>query len=464
MDNQKIIEQLGLNEREARVYLAMLELGGETIKRIAEKANLERTGTYYLIEGLIEKGLSSLSFRGKRKIYLAADPKKLVKIEEEKLANIRAILPHLEAIHNLKPVKPTIRFYEGKNGFQEIYNDMIQSLKKLPEEKREMLTYASADSIFALFPEHTKEFTLPRVRSKIKIRWIAPDTEFNRTFKKNERDVYREIRLVPKEEYPFETEMEIYGDKIALFGLKDDHIGVIIEHPAIAKTQREIFNLAWESTGNYKKQFYDTGIFESWLETACPQMRQWFDKENEALERLADKNSSVLDVGCGFGRHIKLLAPKVRRITGIDNNSTMIEKAKGELSGIGSVALMVGEAHDTGLEAESFDLIICMTNTFGNLIDTKLGALTEMARLAKPGGKIVVSVYSENALDVRISDYKRVGLHIEKIEDGRIYTKEGLVSEQFDKNELGELFAETKLSVEIQKITPLAYLCIAKKQ
>lgn len=249
MKTEEIIEQLGLNEREAKVYLAALELGGETIKRIAEKAGLERTGTYYLIEGLIAKGLMSRSFRGQRKIYLAVEPTKLVKLAEQKLQNLRQILPNLEAIHNLNPIKPTIRFYEGKEGFQEIYDDMIKSLRKLPEEKREMLTYASADSIFALFPKHTREFTYPRIKSKIKIRWIAPDTEFNRTFKENEKEAYRVIKLVPKDKYPLETEMEIYGDKIALFGLKEYLMGVIIEHPAIAQTQREIFELAWEAAG-----------------------------------------------------------------------------------------------------------------------------------------------------------------------------------------------------------------------
>ena len=254
METEKIIQQLGLNEREAKIYLATLELGGETIKRIAEKASLERTGTYYLIEGLIEKGLMSRSFRGKRKIYLASEPKKLVGLEEERLKNLKEILPNLEAITNLKKPKPNIRCYEGKEGLRELYEDTLNTLKKLPEKDRELLVYAAAESVYALFPEHTKEFIEKRIRYKIRIRWIAPDTDFAKTFLKDRKEALRELRIVQQDKFKFETEMDIYAGKIALYGLKEDLIGVIIEHPAIAKTQREIFNLAWEAADRYSKK------------------------------------------------------------------------------------------------------------------------------------------------------------------------------------------------------------------
>jgi len=252
MQIEDIIKQIGLNEREARIYLATLELGGETIKRIAEKAGLERTGTYYLIEGLIEKGLVSSSFRGKRKIYLASEPKKLLILEEQKLRNLKEALPDLEAIANLKPIKPRIRFYEGKDGLKELYEDSLKTTKKLPEKEREILAYASAESVFSLFPEHQKEFINQRIKNKIKIRWIAPDTPFARSFKEEGKTALREIRLVPKGKYTLETEMDVYDGKIALYGLKEDLMGVIIEHPAIAKTQREIFELAWEAAEKYQ--------------------------------------------------------------------------------------------------------------------------------------------------------------------------------------------------------------------
>lgn len=246
MNFEEIIEQLGLNKREAKIYLAILELGGETIKKIAEKANQERTGTYYLIEGLIEKGLVSMTFKGQRKIFLATEPKKLVRLEEQRLKDLKEILPNLEAIANLRTAKPNIRFFEGKEGLRELYEDTLTTLKKLPKEKREILAYADAGSAFDVFPQHNKEYIKKRIKNNIRIRWIAPDTEFNTSFQKEQQKALRELRLVPKKNYSLETEMDIYANKIALYGYTEDLMGVIIEHPAIAQTQKEIFEMAWK--------------------------------------------------------------------------------------------------------------------------------------------------------------------------------------------------------------------------
>jgi len=44
--------QMGLNEKEAKVYLACLELGGATIAEIAEKSGVKRTSIYNFLEEL----------------------------------------------------------------------------------------------------------------------------------------------------------------------------------------------------------------------------------------------------------------------------------------------------------------------------------------------------------------------------------------------------------------------------
>ena len=42
----KLITTLGLADKEARVYLAVLELGTDMASRIAEKAEVDRVNTY----------------------------------------------------------------------------------------------------------------------------------------------------------------------------------------------------------------------------------------------------------------------------------------------------------------------------------------------------------------------------------------------------------------------------------
>jgi ubiquinone/menaquinone biosynthesis C-methylase UbiE len=84
----------------------------------------------------------------------------------------------------------------------------------------------------------------------------------------------------------------------------------------------------------------------------------------------------------------------------------------------------------------TFDYVICLGNTFGNFGKDKYKILKEMKRVAKKNGKIIISVYSEKALPERIEGYKKV-VKIKKItKEGTVYTKDGLISEQFSKRKI----------------------------
>jgi 2-polyprenyl-3-methyl-5-hydroxy-6-metoxy-1,4-benzoquinol methylase len=80
--------------------------------------------------------------------------------------------------------------------------------------------------------------------------------------------------------------------------------------------------------------FYSKPYFEILLKQATPEIKDWFQKEIEYLRKNIKPNSKILDVGCGFGRHMKILANFSNEVIGIDNNEDMIQKAKQNLSGL----------------------------------------------------------------------------------------------------------------------------------
>ncbi len=100
--------------------------------------------------------------------------------------------------------------------------------------------------------------------------------------------------------------------------------------------------------------------------------------------------------------------------------------------------------------------------TFANLADKKVAVLEEMKRVLKKEGKIVLSVFSENALEERMKVYKALQLKIRKIEGGTVYfdlDNEDCVSEQFSKSQLTTIFSSTGLKIEDIKELEIAYLC-----
>src|SRR4030042_5728303 len=95
------LQEIGLTEKEAKIYLAAWELGETTIQRIAKKSGVKRATIYRIAEELKKKGLVVSYKKRSGTVYFAESPKKLnEKIQAR--ANLMAnILPNMLAITNL---------------------------------------------------------------------------------------------------------------------------------------------------------------------------------------------------------------------------------------------------------------------------------------------------------------------------------------------------------------------------
>jgi SAM-dependent methyltransferase len=103
--------------------------------------------------------------------------------------------------------------------------------------------------------------------------------------------------------------------------------------------------------------------------------------------------SSAIDVGCGPEGILDLLAERVGpagRVTGLDINPASVAQARRLAAerGYRNVQVVEGDARRTGLPSGSFDLVHART-LLVNAPDPA-GVLTEMVRLARPGGWIAV--------------------------------------------------------------------------
>lgn len=201
------------------------------------------------------------------------------------------------------------------------------------------------------------------------------------------------------------------------------------------------------------------------LRIDLPLISDWLEKESIYLKNNIKRNSTILDVGCGWGRDIKMIAKTAKKVVGIDNDPRMIREAKRNLSKFKNIKLFLEDVKKMHFKDNSFDYVICLGNTFGNLGKGKYKALEEMKRVVKKKGKIIISVYSEKALPIRIEGYIKAGLKIKKItRDGTVYTENGLVFEQFSKEKLRKIFKKAKLKVKVFELSPISYICEVKKK
>lgn len=111
-------------------------------------------------------------------------------------------------------------------------------------------------------------------------------------------------------------------------------------------------------------------------------------KTMEILGDVSEKN--VLDLGCGEGGYSRLLAKKGAKVIGVDASNTLISAAK-ELSMNMDIAYYVKSACDLkGIEDNTFDIVISAMCLMA--IEDFENALTEIYRVLKPGGTVVISI------------------------------------------------------------------------
>lgn len=223
--------------------------------------------------------------------------------------------------------------------------------------------------------------------------------------------------------------------------------------------------LRLESEAFFSRRYYRDWL--NWIEEnaetddTARDLESWFTHENAALERALlsfvgatqqpDSALNLLDVGCGFGRHVIDVMGRYPTWTaiGLDINEPMVTDAtrRAKKAGVNRRAdFLVGDAAnlDHCGNAE-FDLAICMTNTLGNLPKHKQAKLVRRLRqVVKPGGRVFISVYAEKATEARMVSYRAIGLDV-AVQGDRIVAAEGLESEAFSKTRLRQLLQDNGL-------------------
>src|SRR5437899_11923130 len=108
-----------------------------------------------------------------------------------------------------------------------------------------------------------------------------------------------------------------------------------------------------------------------------------------ALERTGlESGWHVLDVGCGAGAFLRLVAERGGAPHGIDASEALIALARSRLP---HADLRVGEMEDLPWEDDTFDLVTGFNSFF--FATDMIAALREAGRVAKPGAPVVIQVW-----------------------------------------------------------------------
>ncbi|MEM4318505.1 MAG: helix-turn-helix domain-containing protein [Candidatus Pacearchaeota archaeon] len=239
MEEKYALKKIGLNDKEAEIYIELLKLGNSKVNEISKRLNLPRTTIYSILNSLLKKGLVFYTIKSGTRYFEAVDPKRVLKIEEEKLNTIKSIIPKLEQIKKTVEEKPEIEIYEGVEGIKTILENI---LKIKPEE----ILVIECDEIFKTLEFYFPHWSEKRIKEKIFCRIIQEKTDKINKELKLRNKTYTKTKFLPKE-IKINTMTYIYNENVAFLTMnKEKLIGVIIKNKDIAQTQKKIFELIWK--------------------------------------------------------------------------------------------------------------------------------------------------------------------------------------------------------------------------
>ena len=117
----------------------------------------------------------------------------------------------------------------------------------------------------------------------------------------------------------------------------------------------------------------------------------------------------LLDIGCGQGRVLKLLASRANRAIGVDIDSDARQLARAELllAGVENCSLRKGNMYELPFVDAEFDTVI-LDDVLGSA-DEPVLALCEARRLLKPAGRLLILAATDDGdaafLETRFSDW-----------------------------------------------------------
>ena len=233
----KILEDSGLTNTEAKVYLMLLKSGSSLAGRITQETGIHRRSVYDALERLIEKGLVSYIKTNNRKYFQAEDPKRLADILKEKENTLSIVMPELEAMRKFVPEAKETLFYKGRFALRAIFNDQI-------EEGKEILVVGGSENVNEIMGYYFMHYDKERKKKGIKVRIIfkesARKTDYVKTIP------LADIRFLPdKSSSPLA--INIYGDKTAMILWTQEPIGILIKEKTVAEGYRRYFEVLWQN-------------------------------------------------------------------------------------------------------------------------------------------------------------------------------------------------------------------------
>lgn len=234
------LEKIGLDKKEATLYLTLASLGSASAYKIAKVSGIKRPTAYVLLETLREKGLVLKTPHAKRSMFVA---RPLLEYVEERKKDLRAAESFAASITHAKESVPNVLYFEGVQGHKD-----ARYYRLPPPGSTNRSIYGHLENTGTILEQYV-QWHHEMMKRDISFRILVSKKDLKKYFADLEELATQyssyEVRTSDSFDFPKNISVEIESDLIRI-NYPDTLESVIVENKRVVQVYSQLFDLAWE--------------------------------------------------------------------------------------------------------------------------------------------------------------------------------------------------------------------------
>lgn len=233
------LEELGLTDKESRVYLALLPRQDTGTSNLIRATGLHGQFIYTALARLEELGLAKHVVQNGRKKFSASSPTRILSLIEEKKVSAQSVVRQLETMFIGKH-EQSFEVYQGQSAF---VAHEFELLSQMPEDGIIYVLGSGGDQYMDLIGERMDEYEDLRIGKRVSVRYIstAGDYAYLRAIAQTRK--YFEYRILPEAAPQVNT--DILMDKVVFQLYGDPVVSFTFTNKEVANGYRRFFEVLW---------------------------------------------------------------------------------------------------------------------------------------------------------------------------------------------------------------------------
>lgn len=239
----KQLEQVGLSEKESKVYLALLPRHDVGSSKLITATGLHGQFVYTALERLETLGLAKHVIQNGRKKFSANPPQRLISIIEEKRLAAKDVARLLQERYSGQH-EQSFEVFQGETAFMMHQFDLLE---KVAQDQEALAICGPTEQFLATLGEgESDEFEKLRIQKGLRVRYLGMESMRPRLAEAKKWRKLWDYRILPGGTSTGLVDTDIWPDNITFNIFGDPVLSFTITNKTVAEGYKEFFESLWK--------------------------------------------------------------------------------------------------------------------------------------------------------------------------------------------------------------------------